>query len=166
MPWPARLACAVSLCLGTACATGPEPASGLPPGAGLDAPTLSALPAGGEAVVDAPGPSARTVSMAHELGQAALRERRFDDAAAWFARAADANPGLAEAYNGAVLALVASGRTDEAQGWLQRAEERSLQTPDLQANRQWLRVAQAHRAGSAQKTPPMRAAAGESGRDR
>lgn len=87
---------------------------------------------------DAAAPAPVPVSMANELGRQALHERRFDEAAALFAQAADANPDLAEAWNGRAVALAALGRVAEAEAVIDAAFARGLDSEDLRANHDWL----------------------------
>jgi Flp pilus assembly protein TadD len=80
----------------------------------------------------------RVVSMADEMGAQALRDGRPEVAIEWFDKAIDANPDLVGPVNGKVVALARLGRFDEARTLAQRSMARGLQSPDLEANLQWL----------------------------
>ena len=57
------------------------------------------------------------------LGEAALLEARYEDAAACFARAAQANANFSTAYFFQAIALALAGRVEEAQPFVRRGLE-------------------------------------------
>lgn len=151
---PVTLACR-ALVLGSAMVGGLLGGCAIVPLSSVPAPVASRAEAGRAAVTPvaasdpaatATAPAKRTVSMANEMGRSALREQRFEEALVWFRRATEANPRLAEAYNGAAIALAALGRHPEAEAWLLRAAAAGLDSPDIRANLGWLQTAMAQGA--------------------